>query len=44
MLLLELFARFFFVGLFSVGGGLATLPFLQKMGRIHGTDAYTNNL
>lgn len=32
LLLLELFARFFSVGLFSVGGGLATLPFLQKMG------------
>ena len=32
LLLIELFARFFVVGLFSVGGGLATLPFLQKMG------------
>ena len=31
-LLLELFLRFFYVGLFSVGGGLATLPFLQEMG------------
>ena len=36
MLLLELFARFFFVGLFSVGGGLATLPFLQEMGESTG--------
>ena len=36
MLLLELFARFFSVGLFAVGGGLATLPFLQKMGEATG--------
>ncbi len=35
-LLLELFLRFFYVGLFSVGGGLATLPFLQKMGEATG--------
>ena len=32
LLLLELYARFFYVGLFSVGGGLATLPFLQDIG------------
>ncbi|MBE6836134.1 MAG: chromate transporter [Ruminococcaceae bacterium] len=32
MLLLRLFYEFFKVGLFSVGGGLATLPFLQEMG------------
>ena len=31
-LLLELYLRFFYVGLFSVGGGLATLPFLREMG------------
>ncbi|MBQ4365912.1 MAG: chromate transporter, partial [Clostridia bacterium] len=36
MLLLEVFSRFFVVGLFSVGGGLATLPFLQKMGEATG--------
>ena len=36
MLLLELFARFFVAGLFAVGGGLATLPFLQKMGEATG--------
>lgn len=36
LLLLELFARFFSVGLFSVGGGLATLPFLQSMGEATG--------
>lgn len=32
MTLLLLFAEFFRVGLFSVGGGLATIPFLQDMG------------
>ena len=32
MTLLHLFAEFFRVGLFSVGGGLATIPFLQDMG------------
>ena len=31
MLLLKLFYEFFKVGLFSVGGGLATLPFLKEM-------------
>ena len=31
MLLLRLFWEFFKTGLFSVGGGLATLPFLSKM-------------
>ena len=31
MLLLRLFYEFFKVGLFSVGGGLATLPFLYAM-------------
>ncbi len=31
MLLLRLFFEFFKTGLFSVGGGLATLPFLSKM-------------
>ena len=36
LLLLELYARFFAVGLFSIGGGLATLPFLQKMGEATG--------
>lgn len=36
LLLLELYARFFSVGLFSVGGGLATLPFLQAMGETTG--------
>ncbi|MDR1375001.1 MAG: chromate transporter, partial [Treponema sp.] len=31
MILLLLFAEFFKVGLFSVGGGLATLPFLYQL-------------
>ncbi len=31
MLLLELFLEFFKIGLFSIGGGLATLPFLQEL-------------
>lgn len=35
-LFLELFIRFFFVGLFSIGGGLATLPFLSDMGEATG--------
>lgn len=35
-LLLEMFARFLFIGLFSVGGGLATLPFLTDMGEATG--------
>ena len=41
MLLLRLFFEFFKVGLFSVGGGLATIPFLQDMGASTGwfTDA-----
>ena len=36
MIFLELFARFFFTGLFAIGGGLATLPFLQSMGETTG--------
>lgn len=36
MIFLELFIRFFFVGLFAVGGGLATLPFLTDMGETTG--------
>ena len=31
MILLELFFAFFKVGLFSIGGGLATLPFLYEL-------------
>ncbi len=36
MLFLEMFIRFFFVGLFAVGGGLATLPFLTDMSEATG--------
>ena len=36
MIFLELYVRFFMVGLFSVGGGLATLPFLTSMGEATG--------
>lgn len=35
MILLELFFAFFKVGLFAVGGGLATLPFLYEMANAH---------
>ncbi len=31
MIYIEIFCRFFFVGLFSIGGGLATLPFIYEM-------------
>ena len=30
----QLFWQFFKTGLFAVGGGLATLPFLQEMSRL----------
>lgn len=36
MIFLELYIRFFMVGLFAVGGGLATLPFLASMGETTG--------
>lgn len=36
MIFLELYIRFFMVGLFSIGGGLATLPFLTEMGETTG--------
>lgn len=36
MIFLELYFRFFMVGLFAVGGGLATLPFLTAMGETTG--------
>ena len=32
MIFLRLFYEFFIVGLFSVGGGLSTIPFLANMG------------
>ena len=36
MILLRLFFEFFKTGLFAVGGGLATIPFLQAMGAATG--------
>ena len=36
MILLRLFYEFFKTGLFSVGGGMATIPFLQHMGESTG--------
>lgn len=41
MTLLRLFFEFFKTGLFAVGGGMATIPFLQEMGHTTGwfTDA-----
>lgn len=36
MTLLQLLIEFFKTGLFSVGGGLATLPFLSRMGEKYG--------
>jgi len=32
MIYLQLFYEFFITGLFTIGGGLATIPFLQQMG------------
>ena len=36
MINLQLFLEFFKIGLFSVGGGLATLPFLNKLAQTKG--------
>lgn len=33
ILYLRLFAEFFYTGLFAVGGGMATIPFLQDIGQ-----------
>lgn len=35
MILIELFLSFFKIGLFAVGGGLATLPFLYELANTH---------
>lgn len=35
-LYLELFVEFFKIGLFAVGGGMATIPFLQRLGNDKG--------
>ncbi|MDR1327506.1 MAG: chromate transporter [Heliobacteriaceae bacterium] len=39
MIFLKLFLEFFHIGLFSFGGGYATLPFLYRIAQIH--DWYT---
>ena len=36
MIYLQLYLRFFMTGLFAVGGGLATIPFLQEMAETTG--------
>lgn len=36
MILVQLFYEFFKAGLFAIGGGLATLPFLQEIGQSTG--------
>ena len=36
MIYLKLFYEFFKIGLFAVGGGMATLPFLQRLGESTG--------
>ena len=33
MILLKLFLEFFKIGVFAVGGGMATIPFLQELGQ-----------
>lgn len=40
MILLQLFWEFFKTGLFAVGGGMATLPFLQSIGESTGWYSY----
>lgn len=42
MIYLKLFWEFFKTGLFAVGGGMATLPFLQNIGESTGWYTYTD--
>lgn len=42
MILFELFIRFFRAGLFAVGGGMATIPFLYEMSDATGWFTYTD--
>ncbi len=35
-LLLKLFWEFFKIGIFAIGGGMATIPFLQELGQRSG--------
>ena len=39
---LKLYWEFFKTGLFAVGGGMATLPFLQNIGQSTGWYSYTD--
>lgn len=41
MIYLQLFLEFFKTGLFAIGGGMATLPFLQNIGEKTGWYTYT---
>ena len=42
MILLKLYWEFFKTGLFAVGGGMATLPFLQAIGESTGWYTYSD--
>lgn len=42
MILLKLYWEFFKTGLFAVGGGMATLPFLKNIGETTGWYAYSD--
>ena len=44
MILLRLFFEFFKTGLFAVGGGMATLPFLKEIGESTGWYTYSDLL
>ena len=50
MTYLRLFWEFFKTGLFAIGGGMATLPFLKEIGVVHrlvyshGTDEYAGGV
>lgn len=36
MILIQLFTEFFKIGIFAIGGGMATIPFLQELSRTTG--------
>ena len=40
--MIQLFIRFFQVGLFAIGGGMATIPFLYDMSDATGWFTYTD--
>ena len=44
MIYLRLYFEFFKTGLFAIGGGLATLPFLKEIGEATGWYTYTDLL